>query len=315
MINIPSVRALRVLEACARLESFTAAADELSVTQSAISQQIKLLEQTVGFRLFERTGRRVALSEAGRRLLQAVRHGFGHIQQAIEEEKSRDAGTDLVIAVQPGFSVRWLLPRLSRFRQAHPQVRLTVKSVIDTTDFDRSFAHVGIVYSVRPGEAFLFTEHLYPVAAPRFARQHGLLASPDEAELGRRTATLPLLGETTDETRNTVDTWRVWSMANGVQLEWSDIQRYSQSNISLELAQLGQGIAMGRSSLVMDAIAEGKLVPLMAPRTVSPCGYSLVINPQARANDSLPAFRHWLAETAMEIGHFEARLADFRLTD
>lgn len=307
MFILPSFQSLKIFEAAARLASFTQAADELGISQGAVSQHIKNLEIRAGFDVFERTGRRVVLTASGQVLLDAVKQGLGHIQQTIEVEKRKKQTNEILISSQPGFAIRWLLPRIMAFNEAFPKLRVSVNTVTSPLDFALYHAQAGLYYGskapmLKAGEK-LFSEHLIPVCSPAFAAQHKLKIPLSKTQL-KKLESLPLLGDLSPVPPPFNDTWSYWAKESGITLSLDNIARQSQSNITLQLAELGHGIAIGRTSLVMDAIQAGSLMPLTKANVNNPCYYQLVVNPAMPKNKALETFAIWLEEQAKEIDSF-----------
>lgn len=314
MFRIPSVQTLRVLESCYRLNSFTQAADELGISQGAVSQQIKSLEQRVGFAVFIREGRSIHPTHSGEKLVQAVRQGFAHIADVIELEKRKQQQNELQISVLPGFAIRWLFPRLMSFEQTNPQYRLTVNAISSPDNFSLHHGHGAIIYTEAAGDESnsFFSEQMYPVCSPAYAQQQHQLT--DSQALIRHWSELHLLRDTSPTAARYPDGWAYWlDRINGEQGTAlgeqdganSQAQRYSQANITLQLAELGHGLALGRSSLVMDAIKEGKLIAFKALAVENPCRYRLILNPAIQDNSAMTAFREWLSEQVQVIQAFE----------
>ena len=308
MFILPSFQSLKIFESAARLASFTKAADELGISQGAVSQHIKNLEIRAGFDVFERTGRRVILTSSGQVLLDAVKHGLGHIQHTIEVEKRKKQANEIVISSQPGFAIRWLLPRIMAFNQAYPKLKISVNTVTSPLDFSLYHAQAGLYYGskeVKEGEtAKLFDEHLIPVCSVKFAEQHKLHPPLNKKQL-EKLVNLPLLGDLSPVPPPFDDTWSYWAKAVGLDLSLDHIDRQSQSNITLQLAELGHGIAIGRTSLVMDAIQAGSLIALTQVEVKNPCYYQLVSNPAMPKNKALNTFAAWLEVQSKEINEFK----------
>lgn len=308
MYILPSFQSLKIFESAARLASFTKAADELGISQGAVSQHIKSLEIRAGFDVFERTGRRVILTSSGQALLDAVKHGLGHIQQTIELEKRKQHTNEVVISSQPGFAIRWLLPRLMAFNEEYPKLKVSVNTVTSPLDFTLYHAQAGLYYGSkelkeRESEA-LFHEYLMPVCSPSFAKQHKLKLPLSKTQL-KILAGLPLLGDLSPVPPPFDDTWSYWAQELGINLSLDNIARQSQSNITLQLAELGHGIAIGRTSLVMDAIKQGSLLALTTTKIKNPCYYQVVVNPSMPKNKALETFINWLEKQSNEISEFE----------
>ncbi len=315
MFRIPSVQTLRVLESCYRLNSFTQAADELGISQGAVSQQIKSLEQRLGFAVFIREGRSIRPTHSGEQLVQAVRQGFGHIADAIAQEKRKQQNNELLISVLPGFAIRWLFPRLMDFEQSNPQYRLTVNAISAPDNFSLHHGHAAIVYRevAESANRVFFSELMYPVCSPDYAKQHQLI---DADALIAYWSELQLLRDTSPTAARYSDGWSYWQecieQAQQISLPVLDVnassQRYSQANITLQLAELGHGLALGRSSLVMDAIEEGKLVAFKALAVENPCCYQLVLNPAIQDSSAMETFEYWLQQQTAVIKGFESEL-------
>lgn len=299
MFLLPSLQALKIFECTCRLNSFTRAADELGVSQGAISQHIKNLEIRVGFEVFSREGRQISLTPAGTELLAAVKHGLGHIQHCIELERRKQHSNELVISVLPGFAIRWLFPRLMTFNESHPDIKISVNTVASPLEFDLYHAHAAIAYGPQETRSHkyppLFKEQLFPVCSAEFCRQHQLQPPLDLLELQQLTE-LPLLGDSSPTPQAYTDTWNYWAEQHQLLLARDQVKRQSQSNVTLQLAELGHGIAIGRTSLVMDALKNQQLVALTKLQTENPCSYFFSINPAIPASPALVTFRDWLYE-------------------
>ena len=289
MYLLPSEKTFRVFEVCATYQSFTAAAERLGITQSAVSQQIKMLENNLGVDLFHRSGREVVLSSAGRNILDVQRNAFGSIRHAAQRERAERDGLQLSVQVLPGFSVRWLLPRLSGFENAHPDVDLTILTEADGQNPRHPEADMLILYSAQNHEKWLAQEVIFPVAAPEFITRHGLEDMSGSA-LVERLQTLPVLG---DSDPRTLDRW---AAAFNIHTPREHLRRYPQSNMSLQLAEYGQGIALGRTCLVLDAIAAGTLVELPGFRVPANAGYVIQRNLQKIRTTGFTLFEAWITQ-------------------
>src|SRR5690606_14082441 len=144
--RLPPLNALRAFEAAARHLSFTRAAEELFVTQAAVSHQIRLLEDHLGLKLFRRLNRKLLLTEAGQQYLPSVRSAFDELNAATQRLEAGDRQGILTVSVIPSFAARWLVPRLGRFREAHPEIDLRLAATLANVDFTRDDVDVGIRY-------------------------------------------------------------------------------------------------------------------------------------------------------------------------
>ncbi|WP_299495293.1 LysR substrate-binding domain-containing protein [uncultured Shewanella sp.] len=302
MFILPSLQALKIFECASRHDSFTQAADELGISQSAVSQHINNLEIRVGFKVFNRESKCIILTPSGRALLTSVTVNLHHIQQTIEIERRKKHSNELVISTPPGFAIRWLFPRLLAFNQAFEHIKVTVNTVSDPLNFNLYHANVGLFYGEKDIEYVkseaLFEEHLFPVCSPDFMHQHNL-QPPLNLKALKKLMTLPLLGE--ESTQHNRDTWRDWAQSQNLSFSNKQPLRQSLSNITLQLAELGHGVAMGRTSLVMDALSRGQLVALTRAEIDNPCHYHVVHNPMMPISDSLATFITWLQEEVKAI--------------
>lgn len=257
--RLPSLLALRCFEAAARLENFSRAADELHLTHGAVSRAVRLLEDDLGVALFERRSRRVFLTEAGRRLAQAVHDGLGLMRQATRELRaSVRQARQWVLSCEPTLLMRWLIPRWPDFRARHPE--LDVHLVAGGGPF--SFEH-GIDLAIRRDDFAwpdsvhvtpLFVERIGPVCRPDKAADW---FAPRRAEVRLR-PTAPRL-----HTRTRPGAWQTWSGLAGQTLSRAREQTFEHFYFSLQAAVAGLGVAIGPWQLVRDDIDNGMLVAPM----------------------------------------------------
>lgn len=281
--RLPPLGALRAFEAAARHLSFTRAADELHVTQAAISHQIRQLEDDLGSRLFVRLNRALRLTDDGRALLPFVRDGFAQLRAGIDRLRAAGRGGVLTLTAPPSFAASWLVPRLGRFQAAHPGLEVRLHTSTRMVDFRREGIDAGIRYGrgTWPSLATvrLLADDLFPVCAP---------ALRDQAR--RDLAGVPLL-----HVQNFPDDWRRWLAAAGI--EGVDPERGSwldSAALAYEAAASGLGVAMGRSNLVADAIAAGRLVAPFGVELPADVAYYLVCPPESAGLAKVVAFRDWL---------------------
>jgi LysR family glycine cleavage system transcriptional activator len=199
-----------VFEAAARLESFNGAAHELNVTPSAVSHQVKALEESIGVQLFRRLNRRVALTPEGRVYLPPIRAALEQIRLATDQIRSRDSLGVVTLSSAPSFAIGWLMPRLPQFQMLHPDIEVRLISAIELVDFATSDVDAGI----RTGRGDwpglcshrLMTEELVPVCSSEYAKANGGLDRPGQLENTTLLHELPRLGQ-----------WRTWLSAVGVE--------------------------------------------------------------------------------------------------
>ncbi len=261
--RFPSLSALRAFESAARHLNFGRAGDELFVTHSAVSKQIRLLEEDLGVALFERRNRAVFLTEAGRRLLVTMSEVLRQIGDCCDEIRG-GGSAPLVVSCEPTFTQRWLIPRLPQFNALHPDVEVLVLAAGGPVNFDRSHIDLALRrsdFSWSP-ELFMETvveERVGPVCAPR------LLVSGSDDILS-----LPRIHSATRR-----DAWSRYiadSRIGGLNPPGSQV--FEHFYLSIEAAIAGLGAAIGPEPLVADAIESGQLV---APRGFSSNGYSYIL--------------------------------------
>ena len=289
--RLPPLNALRAFEAAARHLSFTRAADELAVTQAAVSHQVKTLEDWLGLKLFQRENRTIYLTRQGQAYLPAVRHALDTLAEATRRLMEVDALGPLTVSVLPSFAAKWLLPRLRGFRARHPEIDVR----ISTTDYMADFARDDVDLAVRMGRgewpgvtAIKFLEEdLFPVCSPALLEGPHPLRRPEDL----RYHTL-----LHDDMRQD---WRTWFLAAGV--EGVDPTRgpgYSDSSMVIQAAVEGQGVALGRSALAAGDLASGRLVKPFEVALPANFAYYIVYPPAAAEQPKVKAFADWLIETA-----------------
>src|ERR1700736_5390064 len=182
--QLPPLNALRAFEAAARSESFTRAAEELCVTQGAVSHQVKSLEDTLGIKLFNRERQRLGITDAGREYLNVVRDALDRIAAGTERVLQRQNAGVLTVSTSPDFAAKWLVYRLSRFCEAHPGIDLRVSATMNHVDFARAVVDV----AVRHGDGNwggldavrLCSEQLFPVCSPKLLSGRNRIAKPSD---------------------------------------------------------------------------------------------------------------------------------------
>lgn len=270
---------LRCFEAAARHCSFTQAAGELCVTQGAVSQQIKQLEQWLQRPLFLRTPRALVLTPEGERLRLVLRESFRAIESTLTQLRRTRAPGPLALSCAPSFAMRWLTPRLGEFFREHPEVGLRVYGEFHALDRAR-MVRDGIDAGVRFDlggyadlKASVFLEEwLLPVASPAFLAAHPRLRSPRDLEAGW------LLHDSSPwDGADEFAEWRHWLAEAGVTVPGLEQgQRFNLSQLAVGAALAGQGIAMGRSALVLEDIEAGRLVDLFGLHVRSQASYVFV---------------------------------------
>ena len=289
MADLPSLNGLRAFEATARRGSIKAAAAELFVTPGAVSQQVKALEEALGVVLFHRRGGGLQLTAAGATLFPVLREAFEAIAGALQRLQGRERAGPLTVSVAPSFASKWLVPRLGRFRDQHPQIDVRISATLQLADFARDDVDVAIrLGSGRyPGlrSDLLFSDPVFPVCSPALARGTPPLRRPED--LVRHT----LLHD------DSYDDWQAWLQLQGV--KGVAVRRgpvFSDSAITLQAAIGGQGVALARGELVAQDLHDGRLVRLFGLSMPYRFAYYLVSPPGAAEWPKVAAFREWMIE-------------------
>ncbi len=292
--RLPSLNGLRAFEAAARHLSFTRAASELNVTQTAISHQIRRLEQELGIRLFVRQNRALELTPEARDYLPGVRAAFNDLRLATDRLLRKDDGHVLTVSTLASLAAKWLLPRLSAFQEANPGIDVRITTSTHLVDFERDHVDAAIRYGRGqwPGVRadWLMADELFPVCSPLLLQGKKPLRRPEDL----RDHVLLHTSSTNS------DDWRLWLTAAGLP---TDISR--QPGITFDLILMtvqaaidGIGVAMGRTSYVQDDIAKARLVVPFEIALPADAGFYLV-SPETRAESpKLKAFRRWVVATA-----------------
>ncbi|MAZ01815.1 MAG: transcriptional regulator [Sneathiella sp.] len=305
-MRFPPLKALRSFEAAARHLSFSKAAEELFVTPAAVSHQVKALEDWLGVTLFKRLNRAVILTNEGQNYVMGVRNGLEIIGAATEKIMLQDASGALHVDTLPSFAARWLLPRLSRFREAHPDIDVRLSASDHLTDFNREDVDVVIRYGHGhyPGlrvNKLLTEELMFPVCSPSLLKGKHPLRHPSDLKYHT------LLH---DDMR--ID-WQAWlAMAGVTGVDPKKGPSFNDSSMLLTAAMEGQGVALGRSTLAADDLMAGRLVQ---PFNIQPMqadhAYYIVSPEEAADRPRIAAFREWIMEEAsVSSGRFKAHTGD-----
>jgi LysR family glycine cleavage system transcriptional activator len=297
--RLPSLNALRAFWASARHGSFAAAAGELHVTASAVSLQVRQLEDELGVKLFQRTPKGLILSSQGAEILPGVNEAFSQLQATLLKGGWAEDTRTLSVSVAPSFATKWLLPRLDRFVGQYPEIDVRVLATVELTDFTAEPIDLAIRYGHGhyPGlqADLLMRESVFPVCSPK------LLEGRQLADLPALLRTAALLHDDSPDQDPTCPDWKSWLKASGIgEVDWQRGPRFNQSNFVLEAAANGLGVALAKASLVQYDIADGRLVRLGDTATPIELAYFLVYPPDRAANPTTTAFRDWLrAEIAL----------------
>lgn len=294
----PSLDLLRGFEAAARHLNFTRAGDELFVTQSAVSRQIKVLEDRLGVALFVRQPKGLRLTEPGERLYRAVSSALRQMSEAMEGLSLRSRSSLVTVTSTLGFCALWLIPRLGSFQKARPGVEVRIAANDRILNLDRSRIDVSVRYcppqSAPKGAVWLFDEELLPVCSPALLDVAGApLREPKDL---RHHVLLHL-----DDPDNPSPwlNWRTWLEAAGVaSLSPSGSLTFNYFDQTIRAALAGQGVALGRTVLVQDLLQDGSLVAPFVQRVRTDRGYCLVEAAHARGRPEVQSFVSWITDTA-----------------
>lgn len=305
--DLPKLELLRSFEAAARTLSFTVAANELFLTQSAVSRQIQQLEASVGTDLFERQHRALALTDAGRTLQRAVVDSLERLRDAtlairVSLQPSMQV-RQVAVTCTPGFASLWLIPRLARFTVNHPKVDVRISATLDVLDLDYGQLDFAIRFSpTTAGDgAPLFEETLMAVCAP------SLLSNPSNplrtpADLVNHTLlTVDNPGNYPIDTPLTVE-WEPWLKVMGLhEMRTKNTLRFTNYADSISAAVAGQGVAIGRFPLLDDMLHDKRLVAPFKGAAASQRGYYLAMGKRAAINPDAQDFAAWLREEARRV--------------
>lgn len=287
--RLPPLSALRAFEAAARHLSFRAAAEELCVTHSAISHQVKELERELGGPLFWRKGRRVELTDAGAELFPTLRDAFARIGDTAQRIRARSASGDLTLQVYVTVAARWLLPRLHRFEAASPDIYLRLSTSHRGWDFDAENCDAGLILKEPPFEPSLaywplLRAALVAVAAPAVVQGGMGLRQPAD-----------LVNHRLLRVETAADEWQLWLEAAGVSaLARRPGPAFDSYLLALEAAIDGQGIALVPDFLATVDLKGGRIVQAL-PTTVRQRGaWHLVCRKECQADSRIARLRAWL---------------------
>ena len=294
--RLPPLNALRAFEAAARHLNFSRAADELSVTPGAVSQQIQNLEDYVGAALFKRTPRGLLLTDSAQTALPALREAFDRLAEAASLLTAAVDGRRLTLTAAPSFAAKWLVPRLGRFEEAYPQVDVWLSADMDLVDFGTGEIDLAIRYGAGPYPALeavrLMSETVIPVMSPELMAANPVNAPGD---LARHV----LLHDGSPDADESCPDWLMWLAARGVKgFDANRGPRFNQSSLVIEAAVGGRGVALAKRALAQDDLDAGRLIVPMPIATSVDFAY-YVVHPKAKGRlPQVKAFVGWLTAEA-----------------
>jgi LysR family glycine cleavage system transcriptional activator len=290
--RLPSLNALKAFEAAARHESFTKAADELSVTQGAVSHQVKALELDLGIRLFDRDRQKLSITRAGRNYLDVVRDAFDRIALGTENIQNQSRVGALTVSTSPDFAAKWLVNRLGRFAETHPGIDLRISATMHHVDFARE----DVDLAVRHGDGKwpgldvvrLCSEELFPVCSPKLLSGRNRVREPSDL------LKFPLLH--LDDRKD----WAEWLEVAGlvVNAELSHGPILNRASMIIDAAVDGQGVALARTTLAAWDIINGRLVRPFAAALRLAKSYWIVCPKATSTLPKVTEFRDWLLSEA-----------------
>src|SRR5258708_26559148 len=284
--RLPPLNALKAFEAAARSESITRADEELSGTQGAVSQQVKALEATLGIKLFNRERQRLVMTEAGREYLAVVRDALDRIAVGTERLAQRQSSGILTVSTSPDFAAKWLVHRLGRFAESHPEIDLRVSATALHVDFAREDVDVAVRHGDGkwPGLDIvrLCSERLFPVCSPKLVSGRNRIATASEL--------LKFTLLRLDDGK----TWARWFEAAGVTDPVIHGPILNHASMLIDAAVDGQGVALARTTLAAWDIISGRLVrPIDVSLRMSNT-YWIVCPKVTSGVSKIAMFRNWL---------------------
>jgi LysR family glycine cleavage system transcriptional activator len=290
--RLPPLNAVRAFEAAARHLSFTKAAEELNVTQAAVSHQVKALEERLQVPLFRRLNRGLVLTGAGAGYLKELEDILDRLEQATERLRASEATGILTVSTSTSFAAKWLVPRLQRFRDRRPDIDVRIDANDSLTDFRRDNVDLAIRYGrgVYPGlsSVQLLQDIVFPVCSPQLLEGGHPLREPSDLKH------FTLLHD-----QGVVEDWRTWLRTAGVtDLDPSRGPVFSHSAMLIEAAIAGQGVALARRSMVARDVREGRLVQPIPLSLKAEFSYWVVCPESAAEKTKIAEFRAWLLDEA-----------------
>lgn len=297
MRKLPPLRALHAFEAAARHQSFAAAARELGVTPTAISHQIRQLEESCGTKLFQRRPRPLLLTNAGARLYPALRNGFDALASAMALLAEEDAQAPLRVTSPSAFASKWLVPRLARWREENPTTPLEIIGTDALLDVRAGEADVAIRYARKPPLDFaaheVFRDSYFPVCSPRLLQRHGPI------ERAADLLHLPLIDYDWITGDAEAPTWRRWfEVARSIDPDFNAADKARDLSFREELHAIdavigGQGVAICGDIVVSNELRNGSLVKAH-PLSLPGYGFYLVSMPQHPRSAAIGTFSAWM---------------------
>lgn len=291
--QLPALDRLGVFDAAARHLSFTRAAAERHLTQSAVSRQVAALEEELGVALFKRRHRALELTEAGQRLAAAVAESLATLREAVQAIRAPRRREVLALTTTPGFASLWLIPRLAQFFGAHPGIDVRIDASYEVRALEAEEFDIAIRYERIGGSEGepLFAEAVLPLAAPSLLEG----GQPLRTLADLRHHRLLQLSMSNEESSGMPLDWKAWLKSVGaVRFEPAAVLSFTSYDTAVAAAVEGQGLLLGRRPLVDQLIERGQLVAPFKGQTASASGYVVVVNPTVAARPAVLALVDWL---------------------
>ncbi|MFK7791785.1 MAG: transcriptional regulator GcvA [Devosiaceae bacterium] len=295
MARLPTLNGLQAFESAARLMSFAEAAEELNLTPSAVSYQVRTLEDRLGVELFARLNRAIALTEAGEALYPDIREAFARMRVAVDRLSADTPENVLVVSTGPSFAAKWLSPRLFSFMDAHPEIEIRISASLKLVDFNRDGVDVGIRFGSGgyPGldQFHLMGDEVTVLTSPAFLAAHPLRTPQDI--IGQ-----PLIIDESMAFTKEAPTWSTWFDHVGVRYT-GEVRglRFNHADHAIDAATRDVGISLARTSLAQSDLDKGLLVePFPQHRLTTSLAFFLVMPPTARLKPKVAAFTQWIHE-------------------
>ena len=296
--RLSNLMAWRAFEVAARTGTFAAASEELNVTSAAISQHVRTLEDYLGVKLFTRTAQGVVLTPEGHLVYPGIRDGFQRIAEAVHLLHHREHERIVRVTAPPSLATHWMLHRLHRFNHRHPHLSINLDASARLVDFHAESFDVGVRYGKGHYEGLqaelLFDEFVFPVCSPKLCR-------PEDGPMALETlARLPLIHDTTVHFESDLPNWKTWFERHGITGINADRGLYLSSVLAVQAAVEGRGVLLGRSVIVADDLAAGRLVRPVDVAEKVDRAYYLVYRQDRRTSPKVQAFREWIIEEALQ---------------
>ncbi len=290
------LNALRVFDAAARHLSFTKAADELAVTPAAVGQHIRALEDLLGVILFKRLGRNLALTPEAERALPPLRDGFLKFEEAVRTLQVAQTSKALTISVPPSFAAKWLVPRIERFAEQHPEMQVRIFAAMQLVDFTQENIDLAIRFGRGDYPELvsekLLDEHVYPACAPSLLERFPIRTAADLVNL-------PLIHDEASDVDEGCPNWEMWMKAAGV--DHPDPERglhFNQSSLAIEAAMAGKGVVLAKAAIAAADLEAGRLVRLLNSTHAVEFGYHLVAPEPQWRQKKVQTFINWIKAEA-----------------